>query len=71
MSNLEDRLNELLDYLYEMEQKYQVLNRSFNYKYTWRQKAIQEQIETLEALRDGRGIDWDECYREDLKETNR
>jgi len=71
MSDLADRLNNQLNYLYEMMDKYQVLNRQTDHKYSWRIMAIQTEIETLESLREGRKLDWDRCYCEDLRESNR
>lgn len=68
---MEERLNAKLDYLYIMQEKYNKLNGKTKGAYRWRQNAITEQIEALESLRDNKpNDDWNECYEEDLRESN-
>ncbi len=68
---MEDRIKAKLNYLYEMQEKYNKLNHITKWKYDWREKAINEQIEALEnILNDTPNNEWDECYEEDLKEAN-
>lgn len=67
---MEDRLNNKLEYLYVMLEKYNKLNIKTKGAYTWRERAIEDQIEALEELRDNKPNDnWDECYKEDLIES--
>ena len=68
MDNLEKRLNDKLEYLYKMLEKYHTLNNKTNNKYDWRERALNDQIEILEELKNNTDTDWDTCYLEDVKE---
>ena len=68
---MEDRIKAKLNYLYEMQEKYNKLNHITRWEYKWRENAINEQIEALEnILNDTPNNEWDECYKEDSKEAN-
>lgn len=69
--NMEEKLKAKLDYLYIMQEKYNKLNHKTKYAYRWRYNAITEQIDALEGLRDDKSNDdWNECYEEDLRDSN-
>ena len=65
---MEERIKSKLNYLYEMSDKYNKLNHITNWKYDWREKGINEQIEALENILNNVFNEWDECYEEDLKQ---
>lgn len=68
--SVQDRLNEKIDYLHEMLEKYNRLNERTHNNYKWRSNAIEIQLEVLEELVDGeQNDDWDICYAEDLRES--
>jgi translation elongation factor P/translation initiation factor 5A len=69
MDDLEKRLEEQLEYLYKMRDKYQALNQRTKYKYDWRQRGIEEHISALEHLRNNEVNSWNECYEEDCREV--
>jgi hypothetical protein len=64
-----DKVKEKLNYLYEMLEKYNVLNSKTNYEYKWRVDGIQEKIEVLEDVLNNVTNEYDECYQEDLEES--
>lgn len=67
---MEERIKLKLKYLYEMLEKYSELNRNTKGRYSYRQNAIDDQIEVLQNILDNTlNNDWDECYKEDLKES--
>lgn len=66
---MEDRIKNKLNYLCEMQEKYNKLNHITKFKYDWREKAIIEQIDALENVLNSIENEWDECYFEDLKES--
>lgn len=67
---MEKLIDEKLEYLYEMLEKYSNLNQNTKGTYNWRQHAIDSQIEVLEDLKENKSIRrWDECYKEDLEES--
>jgi hypothetical protein len=68
MDNLEKRLNDKLEYLYKMLEKYHDLNSKTNNKFYWRERGIDDQISILEELKNNEETDWNTCYFEDLKE---
>ena len=67
---MEERINKKLEYLYDMANKYNELNKKTNNKYLWRYNGICEHIEALENLMNDITCEWDEAYKEDLKESN-
>lgn len=70
MNDLKKMLEEKLNYLYEMQKKYHKLNEITMNEYDWRERAINEQIGVLEELKnESISKEWDECYKEDLKEA--
>ena len=68
---MEKLIDEKLKYLYEMLEKYTNLNSQTKGAYRWRERAINEQIDILEDLRNNNSDirRWDECYKEDLEES--
>ena len=66
---MEERINKKLAYLYDMANKYNKLNKKTNNKYLWRYNGICEHIEALENLQNNINNEWDEAYKEDLKES--
>ena len=72
MNNLtiEQRIQNKLQYLNNMADKYDKLNQKTNNKYMWRYNGICEHIEALENLQNDITGEWDEAYEEDLKESN-
>lgn len=72
MDSLEKRLEEKLNYLYDMARKYNDLNKKTRGKYNWRENAIYEQIQALEELKENKKLgNFDDCYEEDLSETEK
>lgn len=70
MSSLEQKVEEKLNYLHEMQKKYRELNKKTNDTYDWRERAINDQIAALEELKqDKPNNNWDDCYYEDLREA--
>lgn len=67
---MEERINKKLAYLYSMANKYNKLNKKTNNKYLWRLNAVTDEIEVLENLQNDIIGEWDEAYKEDLKESN-
>jgi len=67
--NIRQMVNNKLDYLYDMYAKYVALNERTHYKYNYRLNGIQDQISALEDLLNNKFNTWDECYQEDLKES--
>jgi hypothetical protein len=67
---MEDRIKNKLNYLCEMQEKYNRLNHITKFKYDWRERDIIVQIEALENVLNNVLNEWDECYEEDLKEAN-
>ena len=72
-ANYEEAIDKRLEYLYEMLEKYSNLNQEANYRFNWRQHAIDNQIEILEDIKENKSFirKWDECYKEDLEESNK
>lgn len=66
MNSVQEKLN----YLKEMAEKYRLLNERANNEYQWRLDAINEKIEVLEDILDGVTNEYDECYEEDLIESD-
>lgn len=66
---MEEKINKKLAYLYDMAEKYNKLNKKTNNKYLWRYNGICEHIEALENLQNNIINEWDEAYKEDLKES--
>lgn len=64
-----DKIKEKLNYLYEILEKYDLLNSKTNYEYQWRIDGIQEKIDVLENILNGSHNEYDECYQEDLEES--
>lgn len=70
MSSLEQKVEEKLNYLHEMQKKYRELNKKTKDTYDWRERAINDQIVALEELKqDKPNNNWDDCYYEDLREA--
>lgn len=70
MSSLEQKVEEKLNYLHEMQKKYRELNKKTKDTYDWRERAINDQIAALEELKqDKLNNNWDDCYYEDLREA--
>ena len=67
---MEERINKKLEYLYSMADKYNKLNKKTNNKYLYRLNAISDEIEVLQNLQNNINNEWDEAYKEDLKESN-
>jgi hypothetical protein len=68
---MEEKIKSKLKYLNEMLEKYNELNRKTKNRYDWRGNAINDQIEALEDILENRpNNQWNECYEEDLKESN-
>lgn len=67
---MEERINKKLDYLYDMADKYNELNKKTHNKYLWRLNSILDEIEVLQNLQNDITGEWDEAYREDFKESN-
>lgn len=65
---MEERLNQKLEYLNDMADKYHKLNQKTHNKYLWRFNGICADIQALENLRDNITGEWDDAYQEDLKE---
>lgn len=70
---LEKRLEEKIDYLNEMYEKYDKLNQQTKGQYSWRLAGIRDQITSLEELREDESLQtyWSICYEEDLRESKR
>lgn len=68
---MEERINKKLAYLYDMAEKYNKLNKKTNNKYLYRLNAINDEIEVLQNLQNNINNEWDEAYKEDLKESNK
>lgn len=66
---MEERINKKLAYLYDMADKYNKLNKKTNNKYLYRLNAINDEIEVLQNLQNNINNEWDEAYKEDLKES--
>jgi len=67
---MENLVDEKLNYLYEMLEKYSNLNQNSNGAYRCREHGINDQIEILEDIKEGNKVRrWDECYKEDLEES--
>ena len=66
---MEERINKKLEYLYDMAEKYNKLNKKTNNKYLYRLNAINDEIVTLVNLKVNINNEWDEAYKEDLKES--
>lgn len=64
-----ESIKEKLAYLNIMLEKYRVLNERTNRAYDWREEAIMERIEVLEDILNGVTNEFDECYEEDLEES--
>ena len=71
MNNLtiEQRIQNKLQYLNTMADKYEELNKKTNNKYLWRLQGIQLDIQTLENILNDITGEWDEAFDEDLKES--
>lgn len=66
---MEERINKKLAYLYDMADKYYELNKKTKNKYLYRLNAINDEIEVLQNLQNDITGEWDEAYKEDLKES--
>lgn len=66
---MENRIKEKINYLNSMAAKYSNLNERTKGKYRWREDAIHEHIYALENILNDKKNEWDECYDEDLKES--
>lgn len=66
---MEERLNKKLEYLNSMADKYYELNKKTKNKYLYRLNAINDEIEVLQNLQNNINNEWDEAYKEDLKES--
>lgn len=66
---MEERINKKLAYLYNMADKYYELNLKTSGKYLYRLNAINDEIEVLQNLQNNINNEWDEAYKEDLKES--
>ena len=71
MNNLtiEQRIQNKLQYLYDMADKYNKLNMKTHNKYDWREDALNIEINALENILNDITGEWDEAYDEDLKES--
>ncbi len=71
MNNLtiEQRIQSELEYLNNMADKYEELNKKTHYKYLWRFNGICEHIQALENILNNITGEWDEAYEEDLRES--
>lgn len=68
---MEERIKNKIAYLYEMAEKYNKLNNKTKNRYDWRENAINEGIEVLENILNDVTGEWNECYEEDLKESEK
>ena len=66
---MEERLNKKLNYLYDMADKYEELNKKTNNRYDWRLQGINAEIEALENVLNDVTGEWDKAYAEDLRES--
>lgn len=67
----EQKMKDKLNYLYEMQKKYHKLNEKTKNKYNWRENAIDNQIEVLEDILENSETDWNTCYEEDVRESEK
>lgn len=67
---MKDKIKNELNKLYELLEKYRELNSNTTGRFLWRENAIHDQIELLEAMLKGKSIvpDWEKCYEEDSRE---
>ncbi|MDP4143225.1 MAG: hypothetical protein Q8936_01905 [Bacillota bacterium] len=70
MENIKDNITKKIAYLYCMAEKYEDLNSKARGQYNWRLQGIHCSIQALEEILSGdvSFSDWDEAYKEDLKE---
>ncbi|MCQ2017306.1 hypothetical protein [Clostridium butyricum] len=66
---MEERIKAKLEYLNSIGDKYENLNTKTKYKYNYRLNGIREHIYALENVLNNITGEWDECYKEDLKES--
>lgn len=67
--NIKEKIQNKIKYLNDMADKYDKLNQRTNLKYLWRLQGIQGDIEALENLQNDITGEWDDAYKEDLKES--
>lgn len=60
-----------IDRLKEIYDKYEKFNRETRYKYDWRLRGIENQIDALQCILEKKSlaIDWEKCYQEDINEN--
>lgn len=66
---MEERIKNKLQYLQNMADKYEELNKKTHNKYLYRLNAINDEIETLVNLKANINNEWDKPYEEDLRES--
>lgn len=64
------KIEQAIENLGNMYDKYEELNRAANGKYSYRCEAIAKQLEVLELIIGGISVteDWEKCYVEDLRD---
>lgn len=70
---MEERIKQEIKRLNVIAEKYEDLNNKTKGRYRWRSNAIGESIEVLLSILEGDSIsdEWNVCYEEDLRESQK